>query len=76
MKMQKFWLIIAFHWEDISINTITKIPDGFLTDKKTHSHKRGQPLTSLMFCYVPPLLAYSSPFDDIKHSDLFLSVLV
>ena len=34
-----------------------------------------QLLTSLMFCWVP-LLAYNSPFDDMKHSDLSLSVLV
>ena len=71
-----FWLITVFHWGDLSINTIKNIPDGFLTNKKTHSHKISQPLTSLMFCCVPPLLAFCSPFDDIRHSDWSLSVLV
>ena len=74
MKIQKFWLITAFHWEDKSINTFKKTPDGFLTNTKTHSHKMSQLLTSLMFGV--PLLASKSPFDDMKHSDLSLSVLV
>ena len=61
--MKKFSLIIAFHWEDRSINTITK------------TRKISQPLTSMIFRCVR-LLASSSPFDDIKHSNLSVSVLV
>ena len=72
MKMQKFWLISAFHWKDRSINAITKILDGF---KQKRGHKISQPLTSLSCCCAP-LLASSSPFDDIKISNLSVSVLV
>ena len=68
-SLQKFWLITAFHWENQSINTIRK------TYTKMHSPEIIQLLTSLMLCCVP-LLPSSSPFDDIRHSDLSLSVLV